>query len=176
MDDLDLAMDLLTNPEVMRYVASVCSKDEVLENLPKETRRCAGGCIGIWCLVEKVPKRKIGTTVLLPLPVEEDDTNWDLVTGEMVPDCEIEVGYLLKKSAWGRGFASEACRRMLQFAFEESPLTEVVAVTDPRNTASRRVLEKCGMHYEGMRRAYREDCPGYRLTRQQWLSANGKFS
>ncbi len=114
--------------------------------------------------------------ILLPLPIEEDDRNWDLVVGDDVPDCEIEIGYILKKSAWGKGYATEATKRLLKFAFEETPLEELVATTNSENTASQRVLEKSGLVYEGMRRAYAVDCPGYRITRQQWLENSQRDS
>jgi RimJ/RimL family protein N-acetyltransferase len=106
---------------------------------------------------------------VLPLPIEEDDTDWDLVAGEDLPEGEIEVGYLLKQSAWGKGYATEACTRMLRFAFEQTALQEVVAVTDPENRASQKVLRKCGLIEEGLRRAYAAVCPGFRITRRQWL-------
>jgi RimJ/RimL family protein N-acetyltransferase len=61
---------------------------------------------------------------------------------------------------------------LLKFAFEATPLEEIVAVTDPHNEASKSVLLKSGLRYEGMRRAYASDCPGYRITRQQWLAEN----
>ena len=75
---------------------------------------------------------------------------------------------------WGKGYATEACKRLLRFAFEETPLKEVVATIDPENTASQRVLEKSGLIYEGMRRAYAVQCPGFRLTREQWLENNAR--
>ena len=101
--------------------------------------------------------------MLLPLPIDEDDTNWDLLAGDDLPEGEIEIGYMFRKSAWGKGYATEACNRLLKFAFEETPLNEVVAVVDSQNTTSRNVVEKCGMAFEGMRRAYAEQCLGFRI-------------
>ena len=98
------------------------------------------------------------------------------MVGDDLPDCEIEIGYILKKSAWGKGYATEATNRLLKFAFEETPLEELVATTDLENIASQRVLEKCGLVYEGMRRAYAEECPGFRITRQQWLDNSQRDS
>ncbi len=79
---------------------------------------------------------------------------------------------MLIRSVWGKGYATEATKRLLKFAFEETPLEELVATIDPQNTASRRVLEKCGLVHEGIRRAYAVECPGFRITRQQWLERN----
>ncbi len=170
--DLDVEIEIGTDPEVMKYIDEPDTEDSVVQQMPNYVKRCAGGCIGIWCVVDRSTKEKLGTAILLPLPIEEDDTNWDLVVGDELPDCEIEIGYILKRSAWGKGYATEATNRLLKFAFEETPLEELVATIDPENTASQRVLEKCGLLYEGMRRAYAAECPGFRIMRQQWLETS----
>ena len=170
--DADLEVEIGTDPEAMKYVGDVETKDKIVRDMAKYTRRCAGGSIGVWCVTDRLTMEKLGSAILLPLPIEEDDTNWDLVLGDELPDCEIEVGYMLKRSAWGKGYATEATKRLLKFAFEETPLEEVVATTDPENTASKRVLEKCGLSYEGMRRAYATECCGFRITRDLWFDSN----
>lgn len=174
--DLDVGMAILTDPEVMKFVGPTFSKDRVIRELPIAQKRGGGGCIGIWCVVERATNEKLGTAILLPLPIEEENTNWDLVGGSELPDCEVEIGYILKKSAWGKGYATEATKRLLKFAFEETPLEEIVATIDSDNTASQRVLEKSGLVYEGMRRAYAAQCSGFRITRQQWLERNRNAS
>lgn len=62
--------------------------------------------------------------------IDAEDTQWELLQGNDLPDGEIEIGYLFKRSTWGKGVATEACRRLLRFAFEETPLTEVVGVIE----------------------------------------------
>jgi len=168
-DDLDLAIEQWTDPGVTRYVADrTFSEDEIAEEMPIAVRRCAGGCIGIWCMIDRATGRKLGSVFLLPLPVEADDTEWDLVIGDDLPDRDIEIGYILKRTAWGKGYATEACRRLLQFAFEVSPLDEVYAVIDPENAASRNVLLKSGFADIGLIRAYTGNVPGFRITREDW--------
>lgn len=168
--DKDIAIEILTDPDVMRYVVEPYDADRVIAEMPIATRRGGGGCIGIWCITLKETGDKLGTAVLLPLPIEESDTNWDLVGGPKIPDGEIEVGYLLRKSAWGRGYATETATRLLKFAFEDTPLDEVVAVTHPENLASQHVLRKSGMLDEGLRRAYGGQEPGFRARRETWLA------
>lgn len=171
--DMDLLVEQWTDPDVVKYVADkTCTEEELAEEMPIFVRRCAGGCIGIWCLTDKATREKLGTAILLPMPVEMDDTDWDLVVGEQIPEGDIEIGYIFKKSAWGKGYATEACKRLLRFAFEESPLEEIVATIDPENGASRKVLEKSGLICEGLVRAYAHDIPGFRITRQQWRVSN----
>lgn len=167
-DDVDLLIEMWTNPNVTKYMGGRYTEEQLKEEHHIVMRRCGGGCIGIWALTTKSNDEKIGTAILLPMPVIEDDTNWDLMKGDAIPDCEIEIGYMLKETAWGKGYATEACKRLLKFAFEESPLTEVVAVTDEENSASQNVLLKSGLRSVGLMAAYAEQCPGFRITKEQW--------
>lgn len=176
LDDVDLSIAQWTDPEVIKYVDwDVSTEEEIREEMPIVTRRGGEqGWIGIWVLTVKETGEKIGTGVLTPLPIEADDTEWDLLVMDETPaDREIEVGYILKRSAWGKGYATEACGRLLQFGFEHSPLDYIVATIDPENDVSRRVLLKSGLSEMGTIRAYGEDIPGFRITREEWLSAKG---
>ncbi|MEM7168847.1 MAG: GNAT family N-acetyltransferase [Pseudomonadota bacterium] len=170
--DVDLGLEMLTDPQVMRYVGQAMSAEAVRAEMPIVTQRAMGGAVGIWCVTVKESGEKLGTGILLPLPIEEDDTDFDLVVNDDVANSEIEVGYLLKPGAWGRGYATEVCRRLLQFAFEETQLAEVVATFDPENLASRHVLLKCGLVDHGLRRAYAETVPDFRITREEWLASH----
>ncbi|HNN15000.1 MAG TPA: GNAT family N-acetyltransferase, partial [Anaerolineales bacterium] len=67
---------------------------------------------------------------------------------EFLPDTnETEVGYLLSRVYWGNGYATEAARASVEFGRDEIGLTEIIGLTDPRNIASQRVLEKSGLSY-----------------------------
>ncbi len=61
----------------------------------------------------------------------------------------VEIGWRLTYEAQGRGFATEAARRVVRFAFEQLRLPELVSFTVPRNLPSRRVMEKLGMQLDG---------------------------
>ncbi|HTI15311.1 MAG TPA: GNAT family protein [Dictyobacter sp.] len=63
-----------------------------------------------------------------------------------------DIGYELDPRYWGRGYATEAARRLLQFGFEELNLHRIWADCIEENTASAHVLEKIGMRYEGLQR------------------------
>ncbi|MET7331060.1 GNAT family N-acetyltransferase [Nonomuraea sp. NPDC005650] len=65
------------------------------------------------------------------------------------------LGYCLDDAVWGHGYATEAARALLQWAFDSLDLNRVQAETDTRNGASARVLEKIGFVREG---TLREDC------------------
>jgi ribosomal-protein-alanine N-acetyltransferase len=72
-------------------------------------------------------------------------------TGLEVPSFEahftpaVEVGWRLARSAWGRGYATEAGRASLAFAFEEAGLGEIVSTTSVKNMRSQAVMERIGM-------------------------------
>ena len=66
-----------------------------------------------------------------------------------VPEVsEVEVEYALAKAYWGRGIASEAARASLKFGFEILRLPRIIALADPQNIASWRVMEKVGLTYQ----------------------------
>jgi ribosomal-protein-alanine N-acetyltransferase len=84
------------------------------------------------------------------------------------------MGYCLEDAAWGQGYATEAARALLRWAFGTLDLNRVQAETDTRNAASARVLEKLGFVREG---TLREDCVVdgevsdswvYGLLRREW--------
>jgi RimJ/RimL family protein N-acetyltransferase len=77
---------------------------------------------------------------------------------------DVEVGYTLGAAWWGRGYGTEAARACLAAGFEQLGLDEIVAVADPANAASVRVLEKLGMRYVGPRPAYGREHVLYRAT------------
>ena len=88
------------------------------------------------------------------------------------------MGYCLEEAAWGHGYATEAARAVLQWAFHTLDLNRVQAETDTRNAASAHVLEKLGFVREG---TLREDCVVngevsdswvYGLIRQEWQRGN----
>lgn len=59
-----------------------------------------------------------------------------------------ELGYVLHRQWWGRGYAGEAAAALLRFGFDDLGLHKVSATCDPRNKASARVLTKIGMRHE----------------------------
>ena len=168
--DLGIAIELFTDPDVVEFAGGPMAEDVIRREFPKWTRRGADGGIGIWCIRTRDSGEKLGTVALLPMPVEEDETDFDLLIPGQVPENDIEVGYFLKPSAWGHGYATEACRRLVRFAFEQSSLPEVVATHDKGNKASRNVLIKSGFIEYGTRRCYGEDGLDYRITREKWLA------
>lgn len=88
-----------------------------------------------------------------------------------------ELGYWVGQPFWGQGLATEAVRRVLQFAFEELALNRVQASHLPRNPASGRVMQKVGMTREGLHRERYlkdgrfEDVIEYALLSRDWAAS-----
>lgn len=61
---------------------------------------------------------------------------------------EVEIGYRLAQSAWGKGYATEASIAVRDYALGILGMKRLIAIIDPSNVASIRVAEKIGMHYE----------------------------
>lgn len=106
-------------------------------------------------------------------------------TGEMLGSIGIhpherfsraEIGYWLGINYWNNGYMSEACRRIIAFGFETLGMERIQAGYFPENPASRRVMEKAGMHYECTLRSYVQkndtdrDIAYCAIIRQDWQS------
>ena len=63
-------------------------------------------------------------------------------------DGACEIGYGIGSDYWGRGYATEAAKRFIEYCFNEKGFEKVCASYFTGNEASRRVMEKCGMRYE----------------------------
>lgn len=88
----------------------------------------------------------------------------DAYKGRMIGTCGFasidfdnlcgEIGYVLNPAVWGKGIAEEAARTVMSFGFFELGLERIEARYMIGNNASRRVMEKLGMRYEGTHRSY----------------------
>ena len=93
--------------------------------------------LGYWSVLDRTkPNAFLGWVLLLP---------------HQRAACEIEIGWRFTRANWGRGFATEAARPVLDHAFTTVGLEAVVADIDPRNRASLRVAEKLGLLIMGER-------------------------
>jgi RimJ/RimL family protein N-acetyltransferase len=60
----------------------------------------------------------------------------------------MEIGWRLARSAWGKGYATEAAKAVLAKAFDEWQINEIVSLTTVQNVRSRQVMERLGMTYD----------------------------
>lgn len=87
---------------------------------------------------------------------------------------EMELGYLFDDTCWNRGYATEASEALLRWGFETLELSHVVAVADPDNHASLRVIQKLGMRPDGRAFHYGGEVLRHVLTREAWLATRSE--
>ena len=116
----------------------------------------------VWALVDKSTNKVIGSIGL------HEDRKRDHQNAKM-------LGYVLAEPYWGKGLMTEAAKRMIKYAFEELRIDLLSVYHYPHNQRSKRVIEKCGFHYEGtLRQAstiyngniYDDVC--YSLTKEEY--------
>jgi [ribosomal protein S5]-alanine N-acetyltransferase len=92
-----------------------------------------------WAIVLRKTGKLIGAIVL---------RNWSFA------HSRAEVGYVLSREYWGKGYVTEALNAVLAFGFSEMELHRIEAKAVPENRGSTRVMEKAGMKCEGLLRDY----------------------
>jgi ribosomal-protein-alanine N-acetyltransferase len=86
---------------------------------------------------------------------------------------EVNIGYALEKARWHQGMGTEVCRLLLDHGFRELSLPRIVAVIDPRNTASIKLVEKLGLSlWKRFLWAGRERV-AYAIAREEWTRPVG---
>jgi [ribosomal protein S5]-alanine N-acetyltransferase len=85
--------------------------------------------------------------------------------------ADVEVAYHYLPSEWGKGYATEAGRAILDFGFKTVKLAEIVGFVHPENVASWRVLEKIGMRYEGM-----STYPGLNVPVKKYIARQNEWA
>jgi ribosomal-protein-alanine N-acetyltransferase len=127
-----------------------------------------------------------------------DDFTWavTMIDGHLIGAISLRIsgfkadfGYVIGRQFWGNGYAAEALQAIIQWAFEQPQIFRVWAVCDVENTASARVMEKCGLEREGVLKRWimhpqisnaPRDCFCYSITRemasQQSHAANSNKS
>ncbi|MDG4815775.1 GNAT family N-acetyltransferase [Micromonospora sp. WMMD956] len=136
--DADALTELDADPEVMRYLTggrptpAEVVRGELLPRLLAGYDRHPG--LGRWAAVDRATGMFLGWFAL------------DAPAGAQ-PVTQAELGYRLRRAAWGRGLATEGSRALLRHAFATVGLARVWAQTMAVNTPSRRVMEKAGLRY-----------------------------
>jgi RimJ/RimL family protein N-acetyltransferase len=134
-DDVDNLFDLNNDPQVMRYLTGgrptprEVIRDEVIPfHLAVYARLDR---LGTWAAESAATREFVGWFHFRPGP-GGDITN-------------IDLGYRLRRPAWNKGYATEGSRALISMGFTGLGVERVFAHTMTVNTASRRVLEKCGL-------------------------------
>ncbi|NUS23821.1 MAG: GNAT family N-acetyltransferase [Streptomyces sp.] len=167
-DDAELLVELDGDAAVMRYLTGGAPTAPELVRRRHLPKILAGyeswnGRFGLFAAHERDGGAFIGWFCLRP--------------GPRGPLDEAELGYRLRRSAWGRGYATEGSRALLAKAFTELGVRMVWAETMAVNRGSRNVMEKLGMTFtdatptpSGMERVEGSEHGGvrYEITNEQW--------
>jgi RimJ/RimL family protein N-acetyltransferase len=167
--DGDRLVELDSDPEVMRFIngGKPTPPEEIRDDLLPFLLTCCDqfeGGLGYWAAEARPSGDFLGWFQFRP-----------------VPEAGVELGYRLRRAAWGAGYATEGSRALVRKGFAELGLDRVFASTMAANAASRRVLEKCGLAYVRTFPTDRvpapdgspQDAVEYALTRAQWLAGPG---
>ena len=125
-------MGLWGDPEVTRLIGGPLSRAQVQERLSREIATMQSHGVQYWPIFLLAMGEHVGCCGLRPYKSAEGI---------------YEIGVHLRKIYWGEGYAPEATRAVMQYAFNTLGVKALFAGHNPANAASRRVLEKLGFRY-----------------------------
>lgn len=134
-EDLSLFAIINSDPKVMEYFPATMTEEESNNLASKINNHFEEYGYGLWAVEEKSSKKFIGFTGL-------SNTTFD---AHFTPS--IEIGWRLELNSWSKGYATEAARKVLDYALNKLNLAEIVSFTANKNTPSRRVMEKIGLNH-----------------------------
>ena len=130
--DAKRLFEIYRDPETIRYWNGPdTSQQDSEERIARMQTHWERHGYGDWALIDKKTEAMIGFCGL------------HLFEGM----DEINLGFLIDRTFWGKGLATEASMASLRFGFEKAPLGRVVGTTAPNNAGAIKVLKKCGMSY-----------------------------
>lgn len=132
--DLDFLAELLGDPQVMHFWPRPYSREEAAEWIERHRQRYVDHGHGYWLAIEKTTGQPIGQIGLLRSVVEGVE--------------EENVGYILAREAWGKGFATEGAQGCLDYLQERFPNRDAAILIRPENLPSLRVAERLGFVVE----------------------------
>lgn len=131
-DDFELAWALWGDARVTEFVGGPFGEAEVRERLAREMALQERHGMQYWPLFLRSGGTHAGCCGLRPRRLD---------------DRLLELGFHLRAECWGNGYAGEAARAVIGFAFGTLGCRALFAGHHPRNTGSKRLLEKLGFHH-----------------------------
>ncbi|PIP90537.1 MAG: hypothetical protein COW01_10560 [Bdellovibrionales bacterium CG12_big_fil_rev_8_21_14_0_65_38_15] len=128
-EDLDSILEMESDPAVMIHTGpgraqtreeSKTRLSKILDHQPQSDLD------GYFAVVEKTSKKLIAWFMLLP-----------------VNDTVFEIGFMINRSYWGKGYAFEVCHALTSGALTQKHINKIMAKVSPENLASINVLQKC---------------------------------
>lgn len=149
--DADILSGLWRDARVQQFMGGVLSQQDADTRVADILRSWRDYRAGLWTVCERRSKNIIG------------------LCGLNVFEAEIEIIYKFFPAYWGHGYATEAATACLDYGFQILKLDRVIGVTQEANDASRRILEKVGMHSIRNISRWGASQYVYELTRSEWL-------
>jgi ribosomal-protein-alanine N-acetyltransferase len=134
LSDADAFFSIFGDPEVFRHTArskTLADVEAARAWLAREAPLALARGFGHWALLERSDGQLIGSCGLGAVPDSRD----------------LELGFTIAPSRWGRGYASEIALACARHGLERLRAPRIVSLTSPTNLAAQRVLEKIGMRY-----------------------------
>jgi RimJ/RimL family protein N-acetyltransferase len=155
--DHDEYLDLFADPEVARYIflGRPVRREQLLEVSAGYLEQWRERGFGPFAVLDKTTGTWIGQLGLNHL------AHWP------GPD-KVEIGWELQRASWGRGLATEGALAALGFGFRERRLPRIISTTASGNLASRRVMEKIGLTYQGTRIISGTEVAWYAIDLSAW--------
>jgi [ribosomal protein S5]-alanine N-acetyltransferase len=132
--DADALEGILGDPVAMQYYPAPFPRREVEDFIRRNLARYRDCGFGLWAMLLKDSRELIGDCGCY---VREVRGNFDF-----------EMGWHVRRDLWGRGYATEAARRCIDYAFSGLGAERIIALVRPENKSSCRVAEKSGMNCE----------------------------
>jgi RimJ/RimL family protein N-acetyltransferase len=133
--DLDFVAAMIAHPDVMRFWPRTYSRDEAVDWIKRQQGRYQQYGYGYWLTLDRATGEPVGQIGVVPQTVDAED--------------EVGLGWIIHRPFWRRGYASEAGRACLAWAFEHTDADRVIALVRPDNMPSIGVAEKLGMKCDG---------------------------
>ena len=157
--DADAVFAMRSDADVMRFIRPMQMKRSEAQGwINLVSSRWETEKIGFCAVIEKASGKFIGWCGL-----------WRLQETK-----ETEVGYALFKEFWSKGFAVEAAEAVLRYGFNDLNLEKIVAVAEPENKNSRRVMERIGMNFDYIGKFYERDLVHYSINKEEFLNAKSQ--
>jgi RimJ/RimL family protein N-acetyltransferase len=152
--DLDAYAEMCADAEVMRYVGDgrPLARPMAWRNLAMMVGHWSLRGYGLWAAEERSSGVLVGRIGFW------NPEGWP----------GFELGWMLRRAFWGRGYATEGAREALRFAFMELGQPHVISLIHPENAASIRVAKRLGERQLGPTEVVGRPALAYRITREEW--------
>lgn len=169
MDDADDIFEFSSDPQVAHHMTWEVNinKSQTLLFINSVLEGYKAGTSADWAIAEKISQKVIGICSFV---------DWSNEHSNAV------LGYVINRSYWGNGYATEAANELLKYGFQTLQLHRIEAHCDIDNLASEKVMKKLGMSFEGLLRQNQyikgtfRDTKIYGILQEDYSSDRGKIT